>query len=625
MKFSRLFFLLWMILFSQSVLAQIDSITPINIKSSISFISEENFNPSAPLFLSLDSSLTGTDRVNPSLDLHYNFLGTLGSASDPQIYSNRFSVLTFTGVRSFDPYLILTDSIKYYRTNKRFSEVDYHTGAFKEQSISIFHTQNITRDWNAGFLFDRQSVHDFMNFSNTFRSRFNFFTWYKTPSDKYTFFAHAIWNSIKNDVNGGLTSDSLFDNTNVSNLGIQGLAYHISNASEHVRHRTFHLSQYLNTGKITKDSTGKIISRGFPLVINHRISLTRKSFTYADTDPDSSFYDNFFYGSSTMDSLHSDELTNRFALKILNDTGDVSFLQKLMPEVYTEHQHVSYGQRTDSSWNNLTVGAKIFYSGDSSNTKILIDAKEIIAGMDKGNYSIDGKISYRIGENNFAGFDASIQKCSPDLIYRLYDGNNFRWRNFFNDLSVATYGLNFESQRWKSFIEGRISTIKNYVFFNTVNIPVQISNKVNIAQIFFRKNFNYRSLHFDNYIVYQKTDHVQLSIPNVVTDQSLYIQKKHFNDALLAAYGFSFNFNSSYFANAFMPATAQFYLQNEKKTGGYLRIDLFVNLKIKTAKLFLKIENVADGLIDRSYYLVPHYPMPGRVIKFGIAWRFFDQ
>jgi hypothetical protein len=127
-------------------------------------------------------------------------------------------------------------------------------------------------------------------------------------------------------------------------------------------------------------------------------------------------------------------------------------------------------------------------------------------------------------------------------------------------------------------------------------------------------------------MVFQETNREEvLHLPAWFTDQSLYLEKTYFKSALLLALGISANFNSAYYADAFMPSTALFYLQKEKKTGGYVRFDIFANAKIKTARLFLRMENALDNLVERSYYLVPHYPMPGRVLKFGVVWWFLDQ
>jgi hypothetical protein len=40
--------------------------------------------------------------------------------------------------------------------------------------------------------------------------------------------------------------------------------------------------------------------------------------------------------------------------------------------------------------------------------------------------------------------------------------------------------------------------------------------------------------------------------------------------------------------------------------------------------IYIKFENALDGLYGKSYFSTPHYPMPGRVFRFGLRWRFFD-
>jgi outer membrane receptor protein involved in Fe transport len=74
-----------------------------------------------------------------------------------------------------------------------------------------------------------------------------------------------------------------------------------------------------------------------------------------------------------------------------------------------------------------------------------------------------------------------------------------------------------------------------------------------------------------------------------------------------------------------MPATGQFYLQDEKEIGNYAYVDVFANFRIKTFRLFLKLEHLNAGFTERVYYTVPHYPMPGRTFKFGISWQFLND
>lgn len=629
MSVSRSLLIYFFIFYSSFLLAvQSDSLPNGKIyKTSIKYFYEKEFNTGKIDAKFPDSSIATVHHTNLLLDLHYNFLGTLGSASDPQVFRLNLNPYTFTSIRSYDLQMLQSDSIKSFHTNKRYTELRYHSGNFKEQRIAVVHTQNINLYWNAGINFDRQGVNDFMNFSNTFRSRFAIHTNYNSPDKKYNIFAHAIWNSIKNEVNGGLSSDSLFDNTRLTNLGIKGLAYRISNAEQRIRKKIFYVSQYYDLGNNLTDSSGNIISHNPIVRLHHYISIEKKSFVYSDISPDSTFYSNFYYGTLTYDSLYSDDIINRFSIKLPSDSSRHSgFFRKWDSEFFGEYQYVKYGQRTDTSWNNLSAGANVFLMSDSSLPKIFVEGMYVVDGMDKGKYQF--KLEAYSPENTIGKFGLNIThgQSSPDLIYRWYNSNNFIWNNSFSSIKYLRAGVNYYLKKYFLKIQADHIKIKNYVYLNSHAFPDQYYGTISINQLNIIKNFNYKYWHFNNSLTYQKTDHEELvRLPSFVSDHSLYFEKHFYKKALLAAFGLSANYNSSYFANEFMPANAMFYLQNTTKTGGYFRIDLFLNAQIKTARIFLKFENIADDIIKRSYYLTPHYPMPGRVLKFGIAWKFFDQ
>ena len=88
--------------------------------------------------------------------------------------------------------------------------------------------------------------------------------------------------------------------------------------------------------------------------------------------------------------------------------------------------------------------------------------------------------------------------------------------------------------------------------------------------------------------------------------------------------GFDVHYTSSYYSNAYSPAASVFYTQDSKKAGGYTLVDFFVNFRIKSARMFIKLQNAGDNLVANHYFNTPGYPMPGMVFQFGINWRFFD-
>ncbi|MEI6822553.1 MAG: putative porin [Bacteroidota bacterium] len=67
-----------------------------------------------------------------------------------------------------------------------------------------------------------------------------------------------------------------------------------------------------------------------------------------------------------------------------------------------------------------------------------------------------------------------------------------------------------------------------------------------------------------------------------------------------------------------------FYTQDQIKTGNYLYCDLFINLQIKRANVFLKYQHLNKGFTNYNYYVMPHYPAQDAALKIGIQWRFWD-
>jgi hypothetical protein len=88
--------------------------------------------------------------------------------------------------------------------------------------------------------------------------------------------------------------------------------------------------------------------------------------------------------------------------------------------------------------------------------------------------------------------------------------------------------------------------------------------------------------------------------------------------------GASVFYTSAYYANSYMPATGQFYLQNQQKYGNYPFIDFFLNVRVQTVRVFIKIDHLNSGYSGTNYIMTPHYPVNERAFKFGVSWKFFD-
>jgi hypothetical protein len=73
-----------------------------------------------------------------------------------------------------------------------------------------------------------------------------------------------------------------------------------------------------------------------------------------------------------------------------------------------------------------------------------------------------------------------------------------------------------------------------------------------------------------------------------------------------------------------MPSTGQFYEQTYKKIGNYPFIDVFLNMSVKQARMFVKVAHANAGLAGNTYYSAPGYPAADRTFIFGVSWIFFN-
>src|SRR4029077_299653 len=124
----------------------------------------------------------------------------------------------------------------------------------------------------------------------------------------------------------------------------------------------------------------------------------------------------------------------------------------------------------------------------------------------------------------------------------------------------------------------------------------------------------------------QVPDNVPIHLPQFVADNSIFYQNFLFQGHLLLKAGIDVFYNTAYYAYAYMPVFNQFYVQNQTKLGGYVYLDPFVSFRIKTFRMFVKMENASSGLLQTTTYYgyALHYPMNDRVLRFGISWDFWN-
>jgi outer membrane receptor protein involved in Fe transport len=222
--------------------------------------------------------------------------------------------------------------------------------------------------------------------------------------------------------------------------------------------------------------------------------------------------------------------------------------------------------------------------------------------------------------------DFSRTLYSPTFLETIYQSNHFMWGNDFAKSEATQYGAKYEMPEHHFYLAANRYTITDYIHYNSESTPEQFSKEIIIKQAVIGKNFYFGKLRFNNSLYWQHSDHNEIiPLTDFAVYSSLNYESRFFKKKLLAQFGIDAHYTSEYYAPAYNPAVSIFYLQQSIKTNGYALADVFFNFKIKTARIFIKMQNAGDGIFRKGgYYLTPHYPMPGRLLLLGVNWRFFD-
>ncbi|MDD4214338.1 MAG: hypothetical protein PHR81_05960, partial [Bacteroidales bacterium] len=220
--------------------------------------------------------------------------------------------------------------------------------------------------------------------------------------------------------------------------------------------------------------------------------------------------------------------------------------------------------------------------------------------------------------------DVSYTETNAPWFYEHFYSKYYHWDYDFLKQKILSAGLNYSYRNLGAGIN--YYNLFNYVYLDENARPRQYLNSgINVVSAFVNKLFIFWKFGIDNKVLFQYTDEPNIMrLPMLAAYQSYYFITPMFKKALLLHVGIDLQYNTKYYADAYEPALMSFHLQNERKVGNYLNMDVFLNLKAKRLRIFLKLSNLLSGWIGYDNFTVPHYPMSDRLFRFGVSWLFHD-
>ncbi len=557
-------------------------------------------------------------------------LGNTGSASQCLV---PYPILRTTsgfdyGIHTFDPWLFQNDSVRYYKVLKTYTDIHYVQGSKKELCFDASFSRNLYKSLNLGFdlrvlsstgAYQRQRD-NIINFVLTAQ--------YFTPDHRYAVIANMIFNRIKNQENGGITSDSLFTQNIETNRFV--IPVNLASAENRVKESGFYMKNYftISSRENRKQDSTKSARKSFNLGrIIYSFQYNRQIQNYLDDNPTSGFYPQIFYDSATT----ADSITVK---KIINELGWTNPTLKsnkqfkiLQLDFRIKYQYIEVsdleGKSYLSQW--IPYGAVAFqpYYG----LRLEGYASYVIGDYNGGDFQVradlgivPGKKGGHAGTIHFAGTYA-LQE--PSWFLHRFNSNHFRWYHAFEKQGVVSGTAWYERKYLNAAVS--LSRINRYAYLGPDAQPAQLDREIGYFVAMLRGKLPVWRFSFTAQLAYQNVQGTDsLQVPDFAGNLTVMFTQQLFKGAATLQPGLNFFYNTAYFSNQYMPDSRAFYLQYGQKTGNYIYMDVFLNVKIQRARLFIMYSHFNAGWMGRDYFMVPNYPMQDGAFRFGVTWRFHD-
>jgi len=578
-------------------------------------------------------------------DRYSSMNATLGNYGLPFYQLNYFDRVTDPDKYLYSyyyPLMYLPDRTVFMDTQVPFTEMDWTFGAPRETSEQTFrvrHSQNINRYLNFGLIFDVIYSLGQYNYQRADDKDFTFHTSYTGPKYKL-YFSFGV-NNMTSYENGGVASiDTLryFTGRDIPvRMGTLNSSY------SNLKNRNLLLVQRYKIGgdsPSSSDSTDKKKGGflGLSGTFSHILTWESNKRVYYDKDPASGFYDTTYISKSqTFDSLYCRILKNTLRFDFSTDAsrkfrlgGGVGLRNELYKFSQIEPTHDTLTIADTARWNrmsNVLVGR--LYSDIGNKFSWKADGELYLTGYRIGDFNLKGKITKLfywkkgVAEWDITGGMANTQ---PSFWYFRWGGNNIDWNLDLNKIFRIDLGTVFSYPARRTELKFNYAIIDNYTDFDKNALPSQHTGGLSVAALTLRKEFSAWKFHLANDVLVQKSG--VLDLPLVSVRSALYFDHVfHFrqtNGKLSTQLGGEVFYNTPYYGYAWMPATGRYYRQDAVKTGDYPYINVFLNLKIIRTRIFIMYDHVNSGFMGYNYFMSPLYPQNTRMLRYGVAWTFYN-
>ncbi|MCI1730933.1 MAG: putative porin [Prevotella sp.] len=357
-------------------------------------------------------------------------------------------------------------------------------------------------------------------------------------------------------------------------------------------------------------------------------------------------------GDSIYDKTSHYSLKNTFAMSLLegfnkwaksgikafitSDLRHFTLPDSIGTKSYNEH-NLSIGGMI-----NKTQGKTFHYS---------VIGETWLTGADAGQLKLDATadLNFKLfGDTVTLAASGFLYRLNPTFYYHHYHSMHYWWDN--NDMDKIIHsriqGV-FSYKKTRTSLRVAVDEITNYTYFassytidkdfnrlgNTVKVN-QSGGAINLITASLSQDFTLGPLNWENVITYQKSSNNDvIPVPDLNIYSNLYLRFK-IAHVLKCDFGTDVRYFTEYYAPEYSPALGQYTVQTNTSTssgtdsrvniGNYPIVNVYANFHLKHTRFFIMMSHVNAANGNKDYFLTPHYPLNGKILRIGLSWNFFN-
>jgi len=539
----------------------------------------------------------------------YLHIGLPGSPARPVYFEKPYIEGNHMGVSVFDIYTKKASKMPFFLPERPVADLAYLRGADQDDFVfdAIF-SNTFENGLNFSMDYERLAqVGDYRNqrSRNTNLTMGLNYKWWKDKVNSYFIFAN---NAFLMENSGGIRDESVYGDPRFNTRA--GIETYLGNSRSRYELREFELYNTIEAPFTSR----------YPLRLYNSLTYSRERYLFFQTAP----YDLDYFGifaNDTRGVRHGVEISkfrNELGLEWEAESLAGIDIDKIRAGLV--QNWISWIQEPNTRQLNEF---HVFAEGYLTLFKRMVTKGRYQQGLldaaGNSHVLLEGKLKLPADFNLTATYERS--SILPSLIDQSVNVNfqNVYRTNFglqrFNTLKG---GISWK--RTKSTLEVGLQRGIDLIVYNINGIPEQIGDAVNILQVAAIQELNIWHFKWYHYLLFQASSTTQLGIPPLFYKSTLFYEREFFRGKSPLRIGADFRTLTTYQSLTFLPIHAQWAYQTESNQILFPEIDVFVSLKVKVFKAFVRFENVLGTVNNKPLFHHYRYPMHEQRLSFGIQW-----